>query len=74
MTAIMNDRSQIKVHTDERIQVHSARSTMQAVTHPSTTLRNVFELLLFLVHNKIKLINVIVLCIWGFCKNSFTWL
>jgi len=31
----INDRSHIQVHTDERIQVHSARSSM-AVTHPST--------------------------------------
>jgi len=31
----MDGRSQIKVHTDERTQVHSARSSF-AVTHPST--------------------------------------
>jgi len=31
----MDDRSQIKVHTDERTQVHSAQSSL-VVTHPST--------------------------------------
>jgi len=31
----VNGRSQIKVHTDERTQVHSAQSFL-AVTHPST--------------------------------------
>jgi len=31
----VDGRSQIKVHTDERTQVHSARSSM-TVTHPST--------------------------------------
>jgi len=31
----MDGRSQIKVHTDERTQVHSAKSSL-AVTHPST--------------------------------------
>jgi len=31
----LNGRSQIKVHTDERTQVHSARSSLM-VTHPST--------------------------------------
>jgi len=31
----MDGRSQIKVHTDERTQVHSAQSSL-AVTHPST--------------------------------------
>jgi len=30
----MDGRSQIKVHTDERTQVHSAQSSL-AVTHPS---------------------------------------
>jgi len=32
----IDGRLQIKVHTDERIQVHSARSSL-AVTHPSTS-------------------------------------
>ena len=31
----MDGRSQIKVHTDERTQVHSAQSSL-AVTHPGT--------------------------------------
>jgi hypothetical protein len=31
----MDGRSQIKVHTDERKQVHSAQSSL-AVTHPGT--------------------------------------
>jgi len=31
----MDGRSQIKVHTDERTQVHNAQSSL-AVTHPST--------------------------------------
>jgi len=31
----VDGRSQIKVHTDERTQVHSARSLLM-VTHPST--------------------------------------
>jgi len=35
MTAIIDGRSQIKVHTNERTQVHSARSSL-TVTHPST--------------------------------------
>jgi len=30
----MDGRSQIKVHTDERVQVHSAQSSL-AITHPS---------------------------------------
>jgi len=34
MTAIY--RSPIKVHTDELTRVHSARSSLQTVTHPST--------------------------------------
>jgi len=36
ITAIYRDgRSQIKVHTDERTQIHSARYSL-TVTHPST--------------------------------------
>jgi len=35
VTAIIDGRSQIKVHTDERTQVHSAQSSL-VVTHPST--------------------------------------
>jgi len=35
MTANIDGRSQIKVHTDERTQVHSAQSSL-TVTHPST--------------------------------------
>jgi len=35
MTAFMDGRSQIKVHTDERAEVHGARSFL-VVTHPST--------------------------------------
>jgi len=34
--ASMDDRSQIRVSTDERTQVHSARSTL-VVTHPITS-------------------------------------
>ena len=33
----MDGRSQIKVHTDKRTQVHSAKSSL-AVTHPGTNL------------------------------------
>ena len=35
LTAILDGRSQIKVHTDKRTQVHSAQCSL-VVTHPST--------------------------------------
>jgi len=38
----MDGRSQIEVHTDERTQVHSARSSL-TVFHPRSTLHNLSE-------------------------------
>jgi len=38
----IDGRSQIKVHTDERTQVHNARSSL-TVTHPSRLLLNFSE-------------------------------
>jgi len=47
----MDGRSQIKVHTDERTQVHIAQSSL-AVTHPSTNRASVTESLSYGRHSE----------------------